>query len=181
MGMCKGCSEVFSALEMKDGMCKSCLENGIPVAKEEKRKKNEGISLLGAFIIVGIIGILGSFIFSPEYKPESKEDKIAREKEILIQKKKEERIRKDKECTSKISGFATAIGYLKTKLKYPDDSEIDVPYIHNIDNSCQHVMKGKLKVKNAFGVFTQYNYKVVVIYDKETDMWKGRVADIYIP
>lgn len=93
---------------------------------------------------------------------------------------KEERVKR--ECTSKISGFATAIGYLKTKLKYPDDAEIDAPYIHNINNdTCQHVMKGKLKAKNAFGMSTQYNYKVVVTYDKETDMWKGRVADIYIP
>ena len=36
MGMCKGCSEVFSALDMKDGYCKSCQSIGIEKIIEEE-------------------------------------------------------------------------------------------------------------------------------------------------
>ena len=41
MGMCKGCSEVFSALDMKDGYCKSCQSIGIEKFIEEKELANE--------------------------------------------------------------------------------------------------------------------------------------------
>ena len=45
MGMCKGCSEIFSALEMKDGLCKSCQSTGVAGSAElkenEKRLKKD--------------------------------------------------------------------------------------------------------------------------------------------
>lgn len=40
MGMCKGCSKVFSSLEMKNGYCKECL----PESEKEQVQKIENIS-----------------------------------------------------------------------------------------------------------------------------------------
>ncbi len=36
MGMCKGCSKVFSSLEMKNGYCKECL----PESEKEQGSKD---------------------------------------------------------------------------------------------------------------------------------------------
>ena len=42
MGMCKGCSQVFSALEMKDGLCKECIENGVQIEEPKQKKQEQG-------------------------------------------------------------------------------------------------------------------------------------------
>jgi len=36
MPMCKGCKEIVSSLEVKEGLCKSCRENGVPTPKAEE-------------------------------------------------------------------------------------------------------------------------------------------------
>ena len=43
MGMCKGCKEVFSTLEMKDGYCKDC--NNLSDKEIQHRIKNKKISV----------------------------------------------------------------------------------------------------------------------------------------
>jgi len=42
MGMCKGCSEIFSSLKMKDGLCKECIENGIVIEEPKQKKQEQG-------------------------------------------------------------------------------------------------------------------------------------------
>lgn len=65
MGMCKGCKEVFSALDMKDGYCETCqiskpIENNISQNEEKKDNKigdkqiNFILSIILAIIVIGI-------------------------------------------------------------------------------------------------------------------------------
>ena len=66
MGMCKGCKEVFSALEMKDGLCKSCQDGNVVVPKQEETKQTpkwSGQKTVGMWLIV--VGFLfGAWAFS---------------------------------------------------------------------------------------------------------------------
>jgi len=61
MGMCKGCNQVFSALEMKDGLCKECIETGVVIEEEKKPKKQEFNLLATSLIVVGLIWGLWAF------------------------------------------------------------------------------------------------------------------------
>jgi len=57
MGMCKGCSEVFSALEMKDGLCKECISKGVVIEEPKEIKKNGNLlatSLIAGGLIWGV-------------------------------------------------------------------------------------------------------------------------------
>ena len=60
MGMCKGCSEVFSALEMKDGLCKECISKGV-VIEEPKEKKKDSNWLTTSLITGGLIWGIWAF------------------------------------------------------------------------------------------------------------------------
>ena len=45
MGMCKGCGEIFSSIEMQDGLCKNCIspeEQEIVKAKTERKEEFDG-------------------------------------------------------------------------------------------------------------------------------------------
>jgi len=77
MGMCRKCSEVFSALEMRNGLCKGCMgeeelkafEKGIPVVKEEKKKSNRIIdeNFLGIFVVLILIMNTIIYFLQEEY------------------------------------------------------------------------------------------------------------------
>ncbi len=73
MGMCKGCSEVYSTLDMKDGFCEECGKkfNKTLNLRDKKDFKDEpkfsfpyGESKIKSFFIILFFSILGySFIF----------------------------------------------------------------------------------------------------------------------
>ena len=77
MGMCRKCSKVFSALEMRNGLCKGCMgeeelkafEKGIPVVKEEKKKSSQIIDekFLGIFVVLILIMNTIIYFFQEEY------------------------------------------------------------------------------------------------------------------
>ena len=62
MGMCKQCKEVFSALEMKNGMCIACLENNPELQKEKQEAKHifktSDNRVIGAFAMLVGAGLI---------------------------------------------------------------------------------------------------------------------------
>lgn len=52
MGMCKGCSEVFPANEMKNGLCEKCIQSG--VINEEKPTSDSNQNMM-SFYGIGMI------------------------------------------------------------------------------------------------------------------------------
>ena len=59
MPQCKGCKEIVSSLEVKEGLCNSCRENGVPVPKVEatQRKEDRENALIG-YVIMAVIAFV---------------------------------------------------------------------------------------------------------------------------
>jgi len=76
MPMCKGCKETVSALEVKEGLCKSCRENGVPTPKaEEVTTEAEQVEEAKGFFVTVVSGLVALFFLWAIFHGEDKESK----------------------------------------------------------------------------------------------------------
>jgi len=179
MRKCLKCGKLKDKKLMNNGaVCDDCTEVYLKSLERSDTAKKESSVMdewLGPIVVVAVMSILGWLLFAPS-TPET----TAEKKERIVKEQKEVSRKRDRECISKISGFDTAVGYVKTRLKVPLSAEFEAPYIHNVDKkSCQHIIKGYFRSENLFGVMLLKRYRAVVIYNKDEDKWFGRKLEIF--
>ena len=76
MPMCKGCKEVVSASEIKDGLYSSCIKNGVPQKVEEivtvKKNANPYGKFGIALVVIGLIWGIWAFTMDTTVTTEGK-------------------------------------------------------------------------------------------------------------
>ncbi|GHV27483.1 hypothetical protein FACS1894176_09440 [Bacteroidia bacterium] len=62
--------------------------------------------------------------------------------------------------TNKNRAYITAQDFVKQKLNYPKEAEFNSNVVHETDGYGKCIVLGKVTAKNAFGVRTEYVYKI---------------------
>lgn len=56
--------------------------------------------------------------------------------------------------------YITAQDFIKQKLKYPKEAKFDRNVVHETDGYGSAILLGKVTAKNAFGIQSEYVYKI---------------------
>lgn len=67
--------------------------------------------------------------------------------------------------TNKNRAYITAQEFVKQKLKFPKEADFNNSVVHETQGSGKCTVLGKVTAKNAFGVRTEYAYKIWLVHN----------------